>query len=216
MHCSSTASGVANMYSFSGTTTPSETPRSLSRASSRSHATAESGSNTSNHLEQRNRTDGEETRPVLPTFTVDRRGMNHRPVSVNMSERSSIISDGIPSELPPPYCAQHSTLVAVRTTPAYAPTSSPRPSSPTYPSTHAPYVISGGDSGYNSGSLATFPQSFMCPASPARLPPIRLTPSLAQSFAPALTPTTRPCSTAHIIHTHQQVPDDHLYTATKF
>lgn len=31
MHCPSTASGVANMYSFSGTTTPSETPRSISR-----------------------------------------------------------------------------------------------------------------------------------------------------------------------------------------
>ncbi|XP_042243427.1 protein shisa-like-2B [Homarus americanus] len=38
MHCSSTASGVANMYSFSGTTTPSETPRSLSSCSSAGHA----------------------------------------------------------------------------------------------------------------------------------------------------------------------------------
>ncbi|CAL4145472.1 unnamed protein product, partial [Meganyctiphanes norvegica] len=31
LHCSSAASGVANMYSFSATTTPAETPRTISR-----------------------------------------------------------------------------------------------------------------------------------------------------------------------------------------
>ncbi|XP_071543376.1 uncharacterized protein [Panulirus ornatus] len=211
MHCSSTASGVANMYSFSGTTTPSETPRSLSR----SHATVESGSTISNHLDHRHLLEAEDGRSV-PTFSVDRRVLSHRPVSGNLSDRSSSISEGGPTELPPPYCAQHSTLVAVRTSSAYASTPTPRPSSPPYPSNHAPYVISGSDSGYSSGPLATFPQTFMSPASPARPPPVRLPPTLPQSFTPALTPTTRPCSTAHIIHTHQQNTDDHLYTATKF
>lgn len=64
--------------------------------------------------------------------------------------------------------------------------------------------------------LATFPQTFLSPASPARPPPLRITSAMPQTFAPALTPTTRPCSTAHIIHTHHPGPDENLYTATKF
>ncbi|XP_042243407.1 BEN domain-containing protein 4-like [Homarus americanus] len=166
----------------------------------------------SNPLDQRHLLDGEGPRTAIPTFSVDRRVLNHRPVSVNISDRSSSVSDGGPSELPPPY----STLVAVRTSSAYTSTPSPLPTSPIYPNSHSPYVISGGDSGYSSGPLATFPQSFMSPASPARPPPNRLPPTLPQIFTPALTPTTRPCSTAHIIHAHHQGPDDHLYTATKF
>ncbi|XP_042875576.1 serine/arginine repetitive matrix protein 2-like isoform X2 [Penaeus japonicus] len=216
MHCSSTASGVANMYSFSGTTTPSETPRSLSRASSRSHGTVESaGSVSSNHFDHRNLLDGEEPRPAVQTFSVDRRVLGPRPVSLNMSDRSSSISEGGPTDPPPPYSAPHSTLVAVRTSSAYALAATPRPPSPTY-GHHNPYVISGGDSGYSSGPLATFPQTFLSPASPARPPPLRITSAMPQTFAPALTPTTRPCSTAHIIHTHHPGPDENLYTATKF
>ncbi|XP_069970093.1 uncharacterized protein [Penaeus vannamei] len=214
------ASGVANMYSFSGTTTPSETPRSLSRASSRSHGTVESaGSVSSNHFDHRNLLDGEEPRAPVQTFAVDRRVLGPRPVSLNMSDRSSSISEGGPTDPPPPYSAPHSTLVAVRTSSAYALAATPRPPSPTY-GHHNPYVISGGDSGYSSGSvdrpLATFPQTFLSPASPARPPPLRITSAMPQTFAPALTPTTRPCSTAHIIHTHHPGPDENLYTATKF
>ncbi|XP_045102742.1 uncharacterized protein LOC123499144 isoform X1 [Portunus trituberculatus] len=213
MHCPSTASGVANMYSFSGTTTPSETPRSLSRASSRSHGTVESGSTTNHHLDHNRLLEGDEGRSGLPTFSADSRGLSHRPVS--MSDRSSTVSDGGPGpvELPPPYCAPHSTLVAVRTS-TIAP--APRPVSPPYPPSSNPYVISGGEGGYASGPLATFPQTFLSPASPARPLTIRAPHSLTQSFAPALTPTTRPCSTAHIIHTTHPGADDHLYTATKF
>ncbi|ROT82933.1 hypothetical protein C7M84_023918 [Penaeus vannamei] len=70
------ASGVANMYSFSGTTTPSETPRSLSR----SHGTVESaGSVSSNHFDHRNLLDGEEPRAPVQTFAVDRRVLGPRP-----------------------------------------------------------------------------------------------------------------------------------------
>ncbi|XP_064117280.1 uncharacterized protein LOC135222863 isoform X6 [Macrobrachium nipponense] len=206
------ASGVANMYSFSATTTPSETPRSLSR----SHATVESGSNTSNHFDHRTLIESDDPRPIVQSFANDRRHGNHRPGSVNMSDRSSSISDGGPTELPPPYAAPHSTLVAVRTSSAYALMPTPRPPSPTYGNHNSPYVISGGDSGYSTGPLATFPNTFMSPASPARPPPVRLPPSLPHTFAPALTPTTRPCSTAHIIHTHQQPLEELLYTATKF
>ncbi|XP_064117276.1 uncharacterized protein LOC135222863 isoform X2 [Macrobrachium nipponense] len=227
------ASGVANMYSFSATTTPSETPRSLSRMSGSfdetsaslsdysvrsfaSHATVESGSNTSNHFDHRTLIESDDPRPIVQSFANDRRHGNHRPGSVNMSDRSSSISDGGPTELPPPYAAPHSTLVAVRTSSAYALMPTPRPPSPTYGNHNSPYVISGGDSGYSTGPLATFPNTFMSPASPARPPPVRLPPSLPHTFAPALTPTTRPCSTAHIIHTHQQPLEELLYTATKF
>ncbi|XP_050737341.1 uncharacterized protein LOC127008904 [Eriocheir sinensis] len=216
MHCPSTASGVANMYSFSGTTTPSETPRSISRASSRSHGTVESGSTTNNHVDHSHLLEGEDGRAGLPSFITDRRNNHtHRPVS--MSDRSSTVSDGVPGpilELPPPYCAPHSTLVAVRTATS---TPSQRPCPPSFTAANSPYVISGGEGGYAPGHLATFPQTFLSPASPARPPSVRPPPpSLTQNFAPAIAPTTRPCSTAHIIHTHHPGADDHLYTATKF
>nr|XP_027206807.1 serine/arginine repetitive matrix protein 2-like [Penaeus vannamei] len=215
-----------NMYSFSGTTTPRRRRGPLSRyppprftCSSldlRSHGTVESaGSVSSNHFDHRNLLDGEEPRAPVQTFAVDRRVLGPRPVSLNMSDRSSSISEGGPTDPPPPYSAPHSTLVAVRTSSAYALAATPRPPSPTY-GHHNPYVISGGDSGYSSGPLATFPQTFLSPASPARPPPLRITSAMPQTFAPALTPTTRPCSTAHIIHTHHPGPDENLYTATKF
>ncbi|ROT82934.1 hypothetical protein C7M84_023919 [Penaeus vannamei] len=181
-----------------------------------SHGTVESaGSVSSNHFDHRNLLDGEEPRAPVQTFAVDRRVLGPRPVSLNMSDRSSSISEGGPTDPPPPYSAPHSTLVAVRTSSAYALAATPRPPSPTY-GHHNPYVISGGDSGYSSGPLATFPQTFLSPASPARPPPLRITSAMPQTFAPALTPTTRPCSTAHIIHTHHPGPDENLYTATKF
>ncbi|KAG0726877.1 Protein shisa-4 [Chionoecetes opilio] len=208
MHCPSTASGVANMYSFSGTTTPSETPRSISR----SHGTVESGPTTNNHVDHSHHLlEGDDGRSGLPMYS-ERRAVNLRPVS--MSDRSSN-SDGGPGpmELPPPYCAPHSTLVAVRTA---GTTPAQRPCSPMYAPSNSPYVIGGGEGVYASGPLATFPQTFLSPVSPARPLTIRTPPTLSQGYAPALTASTRPCSTAHIIHNSHPGHDDHLYTATKF